>query len=129
MAKKLKTKSSKTKPAKKAKAKTEPTAKSTGRPVGRTSGVGVVKTWVHIFEKNEALPKTKKLTDVEITKFMQSEFAGRKSKVFTTVGSVRGRYNRGVLTKDKVPKVQSKRYDVGGKRNGRNSKTKAKRQR
>lgn len=115
MAKKPKTRSSKVK------------AKRTGRPVGKTTKVGIIQTWVHIFEKNEALPKTKKLSDGEITKFMQSEFPGRKSKVFETVNTVRSRYNRGILTKGKVPKVQSKRYDVGGKQNERHSKTKTKR--
>jgi hypothetical protein len=103
--------------------------KHRGTPVGKTTKVGVIRTWVHIFERNEALPKTKKLTDAAITKFMQSEFPRRKSKVFETVNTVRSRYNRGVLTKGEVPKVQSKRYDVGGKQNGSDSKTKTKGQR
>jgi len=120
MAKKQKARSSKTKTTEKAK----PKAKSNGRPIGKTTGVGVVKTWVHIFEKNEALPKTKKLADAEITKFMQSEFPGKKSKIFERVSTVRWRYNKGILTKDKIPKVKSKRYDVGGKRNGSNGKAK-----
>lgn len=100
------------------------------RLLGKTTKVGVAATWVHIFEKNEKLPKPKKLTDPKITKFMQSEFPGRKSKVFEAVNTVRCRYNRGILTKCQVPKVQSKQYDRnGGKKNGSNSETKAKRQR
>ena len=43
MAKKLKTKSSKTKTAKKTKAKAEPKAKRTERPVGKTTKVGVIR--------------------------------------------------------------------------------------
>ena len=93
-----------------AKKKTKKTALKSKRPVGKTTGVGVNATWVLIFQKNEKLPTARKLTDAQITKFMQFEFFGRNSKVFETVSVVRGRYNRGLLTRGKVPTIQSKQY-------------------
>jgi hypothetical protein len=86
----------------------------TGRPDGRTLGLGVQATWVELFEQNEKASKTKKRTDGEIAAFMHNEFKGRDSKVFDQVQLVRTRYNKGGLAKGSVPKVQSRRFNEDG---------------
>jgi len=102
----------------KAKAKTNGDAPSRGvtgtRPVGETSGLSVTKAWCHIFEKNEKVPKAKKLEDTAIAKWMEDEFPGRKSAVFNRVNSVRNSYNKGKLTKSVVPEIISQRFDASG---------------
>lgn len=84
------------------------------RPVGKQSGVGIVETWVQLFEANEKAPKAKRMTDDEISKAMHTNFKGRASKVFDAVNAVRSRYNHGALTRGVAPKTLSLRYDENG---------------
>ncbi len=83
-------------------------------PVGVTSGVGVNETWIRVFEKNEQVDGKDRLTDEQISQFMNSEFPDQDAKIFGRVEIARGRYNRGGFhKKDKSgkvvrPKVHSK---------------------
>ena len=85
-------------------------------PVGVTSGVGVNETWIRVFEKNEQVDEKDRLTDEQISQFMNSEFPDQDAKIFGRVEIARGRYNRGGFhKKDKSgkvvrPKVHSKPY-------------------
>ena len=79
------------------------------RPVGRTSGVGVMATWVLAFEHNNKVASAKRRTDKQITVYMNKEFPARKSEIFNHVQLVRNRYNKGALS-GKVPKRLSKRH-------------------
>lgn len=89
-----------------------PATKTVARPVGLKTGLGIQAAWVHIFVQNEKGAKKNKLTDAEITNWMETEFPSRKSKVFGMVASVRNKYNKGGLTKHEVPDVIStKRED------------------
>ncbi len=81
------------------------------RPIGKTLGLGIQDTWVHIFLQNGKAKKKDRLTDAEITKFIKSEFPRRKTEYFRRVDWVRRRYNRGGLTKGVVPKRVSVAYD------------------
>ncbi len=103
-------KSKKRKPTSSASRSSKPTKPGGKRAVGKTTGVGVEATWVHVFANNAK----NKMTDPEITKFMNSEFPGKKSKVFGMVQAVRHKYNKGGFAKGVAPKVQSHRYDDAG---------------
>jgi hypothetical protein len=91
----------------KAKAAQEPVKRSEGR----TLKLGVVHTWVHLFQENERCKAADRRTDAEITEFLKKEFPERHSKVFEAVATVRSRYNKGLLTKGEVPKTQSSHYN------------------
>jgi hypothetical protein len=56
------------------------------------------------------------LTDEQISKAIKANFPGRDSAIFNYVHTVRGRYNRGLLTKGVAPKVKSVRYDGQNKK-------------
>lgn len=88
--------------------------KSAKREVGRTTKVGVVQTWCELFERNEKAPKNQKLTDEQISKQMHREFPGKASAIFDRAQLVRNRYNKGALTRGKLPKIQSHCYDDDG---------------
>jgi hypothetical protein len=81
--------------------------------VGKTSGVTVNETWIQVFEKNEQVEASKRLTDEQISQFMKSEFPDLDTKLFDRVQIARGKYNRGGFhKKDKSgnvvrPKVHS----------------------
>ena len=107
---KAKVKKMKRKQNKKASKKAQKKAGS-NRPVGRTSGVGVMATWVLAFQHNGKVAAAKRRTDKEIAVYMKKEFPGRKSEIFNHVQLVRNRYNKGALTKGKVPGRQAKRHD------------------
>jgi hypothetical protein len=81
------------------------------RTVGKTLKLGINQTWVSIFESNFK----RKWTDAKISEFMFCEFHPKKSAIFGAPNSVRGRYNRGVLTGNKAPKPQSTSFDADGK--------------
>lgn len=102
--------------AKKKKAKAAKKKIGSARPVGKMSKVGVIQTWIKLFQTNEKATKAKRMTDAQISKAMLKEFPGRTSKTFLerSVHGIRGRYNTGGLTKQIVPKVQSYRYDKDG---------------
>ena len=74
---------------------------------GQIHNKNVQETWVFLFKNNAR----DRLTDAQISLQMKAEFPGRDSKVFDEVNLVRGRYNRGLLTKGVVPKVKAVRYD------------------
>jgi len=85
----------------------------------KSRGLGVCETWVILFEKNENNFKTGKLNkvmnDEQITKAMFKAFPDRKSsKILSLTNKVRGRYNRGALTKGKKPKIKSCQYVKNG---------------
>jgi len=74
---------------------------------GKVVKVGVAATWASLFKKNEENWKAGKrdrksiLTDDQISNAMKAAFPDRESKVFEQVSMVRGRYIRGLLTKEK----------------------------
>lgn len=89
---------------------------------GKTLGLGIQQTWVHLFEQNERAKRSEKQNDVEICRFMLKEFPTQDSKLFNQlrdgvlhrVQAMRARYNRGGMTNGKVPGMQSHRYDSEG---------------
>lgn len=89
-------------------------AESGGRPVGKTTGLGIQDAWVHVFEQNSKAKKADRMTDDQISAWMHNEFPGRESKVFDRVQSVRTKYNKGGLTRGVVPSIQSVPYDAEG---------------
>jgi len=109
----------KKKAAKKKKAPKEkaPPAPKAPAPVGKTSGIGVSETWIHVFERNEQGEDGERLTDEQISQFMKSEFPDLDAKLFDRVQIARGRYNRGGFhKKDKSgnvmrPKIHSEPHD------------------
>ena len=101
--------------AKKKAARAKKQAEGGGRPVGKTTGVGVIDTWIFYFEQNEKVSASNKRTDEKISKAMHREFPGRASAIFDRVQAVRNRYNKGGLTRGVVPKRQSRRYGSDGK--------------
>ena len=98
----------------KKKAKKASKPKGPGRPVGKTTGVGVQGAWVWVFDANAKASKAKRMTDPQISKFMHKEFPKRASAVFDRVQGVRTKYNKGGLTGGIVPKRQSQRFDEAG---------------
>lgn len=106
---KARVKKMKAKQSKKAKKKATRKAGS-NRPVGRTSGVGVMATWVAAFQFNAKSPAAKRRNDKQIATYMKKEFPGRKSEIFNHVQLVRNRYNKGALTKGTIPKRESVRH-------------------
>lgn len=80
------------------------------RPVGKTTKLGIQGAWAYIFRENAK----RKLSDVEIAKWMHKEFPGRGSKVFDAVSAVRSKYNAGGLTGGEAPKVRAVQYDDAG---------------
>lgn len=101
------------------KKKSSPKQKPAGKAkpvIGTTSEVAVNATWIACFEKNEQVGEAEKLSDEQISAFMQAEFPGLDATQFKHVNIVRGKYNRGGLRrKDKSgrlvrPKIHSKQY-------------------
>jgi hypothetical protein len=80
--------------------------KESKRLVGKTSGVGVQGTWFQIFEDNEKRSLKTKLSDADITKFMNSEFPSKHSEVFKHVSGVRRKYNLGLFGKISKKSIQ-----------------------
>lgn len=64
-------------------------------PVGVTSGVRINETWIRVFEKNEQVDESERLTDKQITEFMKSEFPGMRAMILDQIGVARSKYNRG----------------------------------
>lgn len=81
---------------------------------GKTLGLKVGETWVHLFQQNEKAKRSKKMTDDELATFMKKEFPDRTSKNVTAVQSNRTCYNKGVYNDGVAPKVQSHPYDDDG---------------
>lgn len=110
---------------KKAAKKTASKAKAAAPPakapasVGKTSGVGINETWIRVFEKNQQVEESERLTDEQISEFMKSEFPDLDAKLFDRVQIARGKYNRGGFhKKDKSgnvvrPKIHSEPHEPG----------------
>jgi len=73
---------------------------------GKIHNKKIQETWVLLFKNNTR----DRLTDAQISLQMKAEFPGRNSKIFEAVGTVRSRFNRGILTNGVIPKVKSVRY-------------------
>jgi len=84
----------------------------------KSKGLGVCETWVALFKMNEIRFRKgseRVLTDEQITKAMLKVFPERKdSKILHLPNKVRGRYNRGILTQGKKPKLRSCKYVKNG---------------
>lgn len=101
-----------------AKKSTENQAKGNGaRSEGKTLHLGVSACWNHLFEMNAKAPKSKRMTDAEITKFMLAEYADRGTAYFENVQPVRSKFNRGGIPGQNgvAPDTPSTRYDEDGK--------------
>lgn len=85
-------------------------AKKVSKCVGRTLGLGVYATWVHVFKENAKNRKS----DEEITKFLLSEFPDHQIKSFHAVHACRINYNNGRYTDGIKPTVKSVRYLADG---------------
>ena len=89
--------------------------------VGATSGVGVNATWISVFERNEQGDGPDNRSDEQISAFMIAEFPTLEASLFKHVNIMRGKYNRGGLSrKDKSgklvrPKIHSKQYAQDGR--------------
>lgn len=82
---------------------------TTKRALGLVSKLGIIATWVMIFENNFK----KHLTDERILSQMKLNFPEQaaKSKIFSSVKKHRSLYNRDVLTHGKKPKKKSVPYE------------------
>lgn len=85
---------------------------------GKSSGMGVCEFWRWLFELNEGLSQTNKMTDAEILRLLQVEFPDRPSAWQAVkegrrpVGHYRCRYNSGALGGRPGPsRIKSYRYD------------------
>ena len=97
----------------------------------KSKGLGVCEMWVKLFQENEANFKAKKikrvLLDKQITEIMLQSFPSRNdSKILHMPNKVRGRYNRGILTHGKRPRIRSYKYERNGSGNLMQVKTKKK---
>ena len=98
---------------------------------GRTSGLGVMEFWHHLFELNEMLPLKDKMNDNSIVFQIEQEFPDRPQATQriherkATVGMVRWKFNAGILCSKKgKPRRKSFRYNQYGQRiDGRSRKT------
>ena len=89
---------------KKAVAKKEGKKKESSREVGKTTGEGVVRSWVIALEKGAKA----KQNDEQILDFMKKEFPGKTN--LCSVGTARGHYNRGGYNKGVKPKTQLAKF-------------------
>jgi len=99
--------------------KTMKKAKTIKRAEGK-NGLGVIQTWIKLFQDNAKA----KLTDEQISAQIKKNFPGRESAIFDHPGTVRTRYNVGLLTKGKVPATLSVRYDEQGNETSARGKSK-----
>tara|TARA_R110000824_G_scaffold180908_1_gene361526 strand:+ start:811 stop:1302 length:492 start_codon:yes stop_codon:yes gene_type:complete len=100
----------------------DPPRKTWYRTHGKVSGLGIMAFWATLFEGNELLPKSKKMTNAEIERQVRAEFpheqtllenldSGRQS-----VNYYRHLYNKGRMSKSKgaPPQHISFRYNEEG---------------
>ncbi len=97
---------------KKEKKQTAKQAETFSKSKGRTLGLGVGETWVALFKKNASAKKADRMTDEQITAFLNKEFPDRQSAIFGNVQGVRGKYNRGGF--GDTPSTPSVPYDKDG---------------
>ena len=88
---------------------------------GITSGLGITTYFASLFESNELLNPSQRMSDQQIAKKVANEFPDRQSaQDFSsmhpkkTVNSYRYRYNKGQFTRNLPPKVLSIRYNIRG---------------
>lgn len=63
---------------------------------GKTNGLSVNQAWEQLLLQNEKAPKSKKLTDAQLTVEMEREFPDKAGKsTMTRVSMIRGCYNAG----------------------------------
>lgn len=111
-----------------------------GRPLGVTTGLPILGAWCYIFQENEKAPERPnrtgrpgdgKMTDKQISDWMNNEFPGRNTPAFNHPAGCRLDYNRGRFTKSITPKLTSQRYDEAaevippGTRGGRKAEAEA----
>ena len=93
------------------------------RSKGKKTGMGICDFWSALFAANEALPRTRKMTDEEIKRQVIEEFPDRKSvqrlgkvgeRGKVTINEHRLLYNLGRYTRGVKPKQLSRRYNADG---------------
>lgn len=95
--------------------------RKTGRPCqkskpryktkGIRTKIGISDYWALLFEANELLPASRKLTDADILHYVQLEYPKHMPAINATLASVRqkrSRYNNGRLTGETKPKPETK---------------------
>jgi len=92
-----------------AKAKKKAKKKKKKGVTGKTTGKGVIETWLVAF-RNKKLKTAKQVSD-----FMHAQLRDRESAIFDYPNTVVGRANRGLLTKGKIPSPLFKKYPVDKK--------------
>lgn len=87
---------------------------------GRKTGLGIFEYLALCFHQNELFPPTMKLTDEAIFQGFMQEFprttmAKSLATGKTSISEQRRLYNRGLLTNDRIPEVQSRRWTHDGR--------------
>tara|TARA_R100001163_G_C5068474_1_gene208860 strand:+ start:5768 stop:6253 length:486 start_codon:yes stop_codon:yes gene_type:complete len=99
----------------------DPPRKAWHRTHGKKTGLGIMAFWKTLFEGNEILPKSKKMTNAEIERQVRLEFPHEKTLLENldtgrqSVNYYRHLYNKGRMTKGDAPEHISFRYDGDGK--------------
>jgi len=98
------------------KAKATDTEKTSKRASGKTWGLGAGPTLTRMFETNEKVKKSKRMTDDEMSAFLHAEFPDSTATYFDDIQPLRRKFNRGGMPgQTEVPDTQSSRYDDDGK--------------
>ena len=100
----------------------DPPRKTFQKTSGKKTGLGIMTFWATIFEGNELLPRTKKMTNAEIERQVRLEFPHEETLMENldsgkqTVNYYRHLYNVGKLTKPRgtPPNHISFRYNEAG---------------
>jgi len=99
----------------------DPPRKSWHRTHGKKTGLGIMAFWKTLFQGNELLPISKKMTNAEIERQVRLEFPHEKVLLENldtgrqSVNYYRHLYNKGRMTKGFSPDTISFRYNDGGK--------------
>ena len=99
----------------------DPPRKSWHRTHGKKTGLGIMAFWRTLFEGNELLPVSKKMTNAEIERQVRLEFPHEKVLLENldtgrqSVNYYRHLYNKGRMTKGSPPDMISFRYNDEGK--------------
>ena len=108
----------------------DPPRKSWHRTHGKKTGLGIMAFWKTLFEGNELLPVSKKMTNAEIERQVRLEFPHEKVLLENldtgrqSVNYYRHLFNKGRMTKGVTPESISFRYNDKGQivstRSGKN---------
>lgn len=101
----------------------DPARRSFQKTSGKKTGLGIMTFWATLFECNERLPRTRKMTNAEIERQVRVEFSHEETLMENlesgrqTVNYYRNLYNKGKLTKPRLvaPSHISFRYNTDGK--------------